>query len=121
MAPLVLVVDDDRDIRDSLIEALEEHGYRAAGASNGVEALAVLRGAPEPPSLILLDLMMPVMDGQGFREHQLADPSLAGIPVLVMSAYSDVEAQARRLGLDAMQKPFALRPLLDAVRQRVPT
>jgi CheY-like chemotaxis protein len=117
MGHLILVVDDDRDIRDSLIETLEDHGYRAAGAANGVEALSVLQTSPERPCLILLDLMMPVMDGQEFREEQLKNPMWAEIPVIVISAYADVEAQARSLAAEYMRKPLALRPLFDVVRR----
>lgn len=114
---LILVVDDDRDIRDSLIETLEDHGYRAAGAANGVEALSVLGASAERPCLILLDLMMPVMDGQEFREEQLKNPAWADIPVVVISAYADVEAQARTLAAEYMRKPLAIRPLIDVVRR----
>jgi len=117
MEHLILVVDDDRDIRDTLIETLEDHGYRAAGAANGAEALAVLRTVAPRPCLILLDLMMPVMDGQGFREEQLKNPTWAEIPVVVISAYSDVEAQARTLSAEYMRKPLAIRPLIDVVRR----
>jgi CheY-like chemotaxis protein len=118
MGPLVLVVDDDRDIRDSLIETLEDHGYTAVGAGNGVEAIDVLRTHAVPPCLILLDLMMPVMDGRGFREEQLKHPAWAGIPVIVVSAYGDVEAQAGELALDYMRKPLATRPLIAAIQRR---
>jgi CheY-like chemotaxis protein len=117
MEHLILVVDDDRDIRDSLIETLEDHGYRAAGAANGVEALSVLRTSPDPPCLILLDLMMPVMDGQGFREEQLKNPVWADIPVIVISAYADVDVQARSLAAEFMRKPLAIRLLIDVVRR----
>jgi CheY-like chemotaxis protein len=118
MSPLVLVVDDDRDIRDSLIEALEDHGYSALGAGNGVEAIDVLRAQAQPPCVILLDLMMPVMDGREFREEQLKHPTWAGIPVIVVSAYGDVEAQARELAVDFLRKPLATRPLLAAIERR---
>jgi len=117
MTGLILVVDDDRDIRDSLVEVLGEHGYPAIGAGNGVEALEILRTSAPPPSLILLDLMMPVMDGREFRERQLENPALAEIPVIVISAYNDVEQQARALALDHLRKPLAMRPLFDAVRR----
>lgn len=117
MGLLVLVVDDDRDIRDSLIETLEDHGYAALGAGNGAEAIDVLRAHPVPPCLILLDLMMPVMDGRGFREEQLKHPEWADIPVIVVSAYGDVEAQAGALALDYMCKPLATRPLIAAIER----
>ncbi|MBC7975449.1 MAG: response regulator [Myxococcales bacterium] len=115
MGTFVLVVDDDRDIRDSLIETLEDHGYAAIGAGNGVEALEVLRTAEAPPCLILLDLMMPVMDGREFREQQLKHAAWAEIPVIVVSAYGDVEEQAGALHLAFMRKPLATRPLIAAV------
>jgi CheY-like chemotaxis protein len=118
MEPFVLVVDDDRDIRDSLIEMLEDHGYAAVGAGNGIEALEVLRTCSAPPCLILLDLMMPVMDGREFREEQLKHAGWATIPVIVVSAYGDVEAQARALELEFMRKPLATRPLIAAVEHR---
>jgi CheY-like chemotaxis protein len=117
MAGYILVVDDDRDIRDSLVELLTDHGFPAIGAGNGVEALEILRTRASPPSLILLDLMMPVMNGREFRERQLESPALSAIPVIVISAYSDVEQQARALALDHLRKPLAMRPLIDAVRR----
>lgn len=116
MEHLVLVVDDDRDIRDSLIETLEDHGYQASGAANGAEALAMLRSSPRP-CLILLDLMMPVMDGRGFREEQLKNPAWADIPVVVISAYGNVEAQAQELATAFVRKPVSTRPLIDVVRR----
>jgi CheY-like chemotaxis protein len=115
MAQYILVVDDDRDIRDSLVELLTEHGYPAVGASNGAEALAQLETRAPPPALILLDLMMPVMDGREFRERQLENPAWAAIPVIAISAYNDVERQARALAVDYLRKPLAMRSLLDAV------
>jgi CheY-like chemotaxis protein len=117
---LVLVVDDDRDIRDSLIEMLEDHGYATLGAGNGREALEILRTCDPPPCLILLDLMMPVMDGREFRAEQLKQPALAAIPVIVISAFGDVEAQAAALAADCMRKPLATRPLIAAVRRLCP-
>jgi CheY-like chemotaxis protein len=117
MEHIVLVIDDDRDIRDTLIELLEDHGYRAAGAANGLEALAVLGTSSNLPCLILLDLMMPVMDGQEFREEQLKNPAWAHIPVIAISAYSDAVARARALDLECLRKPLATRPLIDVVRR----
>ncbi len=95
-AECILVVDDDKDIRESLVEILEEHGCHAVGAANGREAMEVLRGRPHADStcLILLDLMMPVMDGRTFREEQLKRDELAGIPVVLISAFQDAAAKA---------------------------
>jgi CheY-like chemotaxis protein len=85
----ILIVDDDDDIRLALAEVLEDEGYQVKTAANGSEALAVLRSS-ESPCMILLDLMMPVMDGWTFREHQLKDAALAEIPVYVISAAGNV-------------------------------
>jgi CheY-like chemotaxis protein len=117
MTHTVLIVDDDRDIRDSLVEVLEDHGYHAVGAGNGREALDTLRTSSEVPCLILLDLMMPVMDGREFREEQLKNPEWTDIPVIVISAYNDVAEQARALEAEHLRKPLAMRPLIDAVRR----
>src|SRR5580658_4426226 len=80
----VLIVDDDRDIRETIREVLEVEGYTVETAENGAAALAKLRHVR--PRLILLDLTMPVMDGASFREMQLSDESLAAIPTIVLTA-----------------------------------
>ena len=120
MSPLILVVDDDRDIRDSLVEVLEYQGYAARGAANGIEALEVMRTSAVLPCVILLDLMMPMMDGWEFREAQLKNPAWTEIPVIVISAYADVEIQARALAADHLRKPLGVRILLEAVRRHCP-
>ena len=81
----ILVVEDDDDIRDSLKELLEEEGYRVDTAANGQQALVKLQ-EQELPQLILLDLMMPVMDGWQFQKELRDVPSLARLPVIVISA-----------------------------------
>src|SRR5690606_13804277 len=79
----ILVVEDDQDIRESVVEILEDEGHRVSAAADGREALERLQRAQPRPDLILLDLMMPVMNGFQFREEQLKRPELAGIPVVV--------------------------------------
>jgi CheY-like chemotaxis protein len=81
----ILVVEDDDDIRDSLKELLEEEGYRVDTAANGQQALGKLRESTLP-ELILLDLMMPVMDGWQFQEQLREVPSFARVPIIVISA-----------------------------------
>jgi CheY-like chemotaxis protein len=81
----VLVVEDDAAIRMALTEALQDEGFDVAAAANGRQALDRLRGGPLP-SAIVLDLMMPVMDGWDFRHAQLQDPKLRQIPVVVVTA-----------------------------------
>ena len=112
----VLVVEDDEGIRESIIELLHEHGFDATGAPDGRSALLALREATELPGLILLDLMMPVMDGWAFRTQQLADPRLKDIPVVILSATSEPARAASELHVDeVLQKPFDVPHLLSVV------
>src|SRR5690349_24594897 len=82
----VYVVEDYSDLRHTIGEALEAQGYAVVSAANGAEALEALRRDDARPCLILLDLMMPVMNGYECRKEQRADPELAGIPVVVIPA-----------------------------------
>lgn len=117
----VLVVDDDEDLRAALADILEAEGYEVSVAADGQEALEVLReeGAPLP-GLVLLDMMMPVMDGWEFCAHQRRDPRLAHVPVLVLSASADVERAAAELGTQGyLRKPMDIDALLGAVAQQL--
>jgi CheY-like chemotaxis protein len=108
----VLVVDDDPTIREVLIELLSMGGCLALAARSGRTALELLRSRRPPPAVILLDLVMPDMDGWRFRAEQLADPSLSAIPVIVMSANRggpELSVHAR------IPKPFGGEELLRAV------
>ena len=99
------------------MEVLEEHGFPALGARDGAEALLLLARATELPCLILLDLMMPVMDGATFREAQRRDPRLAAIPVVVLSAYRDLERHASSLdAVSVLRKPPSVRELVSVLR-----
>src|SRR5215207_3043427 len=81
----ILVVDDDEDIRVTIQQILEEEGYPALAAANGEEALRIIHSQPRRPRLVLLDLMMPVMDGQRFQAKLSEDPGLAAVPVVILS------------------------------------
>ena len=107
----ILVVDDDAALRNTLVEALEEEGYRTTSASNGLEALERLRTEKTPPAVILLDMMMPVMDGWAFRDEQQRDPQLAEIPVVVFSAQGNVKEMASEVSA-YLKKPVMLKELL---------
>lgn len=113
----MLVIDDDADIRLSIADALCESDYRVEEASHGASALALLRSGLRP-SLILLDLMMPVMGGEEFREHQMRDPVLAAIPVVVLTAGGPIVPI-----LDGVSgwlvKPIHLSDLLSVVKASV--
>jgi CheY-like chemotaxis protein len=116
----ILVVDDDADIRDALCELLEDEGYTTTSAENGSDALARLRSS-ELPCAILLDLMMPVMDGLDFRAQQQCDPALESIPVVVISA----AAEARRVAgamhaAGFLPKPIQVPILINTVERLCP-
>jgi CheY-like chemotaxis protein len=113
----LLLVEDDFDIREALSGILRDEGYTVRGASNGAEALETLRRDPAV-DLIVLDLMMPVMDGWAFRQIQREDPKLSHIPVLVLSADAGARERVQALGAVAfLRKPVQLDALLDAVAQ----
>jgi CheY-like chemotaxis protein len=114
----IMLVEDDGDISDAIASCLEDHGYRVMLAANGQEALEKLRGAPVQPDLILLDLMMPVMDGWQFRAAQKADPTIASVPVVLLSAHVNVrEAAAKLSAAGWLKKPIDLDSLLEAVEK----
>ncbi|HEY6877608.1 MAG TPA: response regulator [Polyangiales bacterium] len=111
----VLVVDDDADIREALVDVLTDHGYASHAVSHGAAALSALQRGLRP-CVILLDLMMPVMDGITFRQHQLADPDLKELPVVVISAGNDLSVHTHALGnVETLRKPIDLDRLLEAV------
>jgi two-component system response regulator MprA len=118
---LVLVVEDEPDIREIVCMVLEEHGMRAEGAGDGQEALAWLAGNQALPALIILDLMMPRMDGWQFREALARSPRLERIPVLVLSGDGHVEEKAQALGAAGyLRKPIGLEALLKNVEDQLP-
>lgn len=110
MRPRLLVVDDNRDTIDILGALLEDAGYAVSAAADGVEAFVRLRW-DDRPAAILLDLWLPVVSGADVLEQLRREPSLAGIPVVVLTA-APVPAEVER-GADAvLQKPFNLATLL---------
>jgi CheY-like chemotaxis protein len=114
MTTTILLVEDDPDVREAVAETLQENGYAVIAAENGAEALELLDAATSLPALILLDLMMPVMDGWAFREAQRKHPRHAKIPVVALTAHGDFK------GFDAamhLRKPVSLDALLETVRR----
>jgi CheY-like chemotaxis protein len=103
---LIVLVDDDLDIREALTDVLEDRGFQVRTAPNGREALALLRSLSPPPSAILLDLMMPIMDGYGFLEEYRKDPSLAAIPVAIITAGHGVDRTRINLVTPILPKPI---------------
>jgi CheY-like chemotaxis protein len=118
----ILVIEDDRYIRETVTELLESEGYDVSVAINGHDALEQLRRSSKLdrlPSLIVLDLMMPVKDGFAFREEQVKDPILSQIPVIVMSADEPaIEKMKRVADIEYLKKPIELDELLGVVRKR---
>ena len=114
-APSVLVVEDYADTRDSLVVMLSMSGYLTVGVANGQQALDYLHSNPLP-SLILLDLRMPVMSGVEFLQRRQADPALAAIPVLVYSGGGALAQEAATYGVPAYcAKPGSPDQLLGLV------
>ena len=118
----VLIVEDDPDVREMLAALLVSEGFHAVAAEDGLEALHLLRAvrhrAPQIPCLILLDLMMPRLSGNEFRRAQLGDPTVAAVPVAVMSGAVDIEQRAQALGAVAtLAKPIDCERLLKVVRR----
>jgi CheY-like chemotaxis protein len=129
MAPssdcIVLVVDDDDEARETLEELLGRAGYRVLVAANGAVALSLLRTRPQardpPCDIVILDLMMPVMNGWDFRARQRADPCLARIPILLMSAGGHIASVSDELGAaDYITKPVEIPDLLKKVARLRP-
>jgi CheY-like chemotaxis protein len=110
---LVMVVEDDEDIRTTLTALLSDEGYAVVGYRNGRLALDALKGG-ERPAVILLDLMMPEMDGWQFRRAQLANPALDEIPVVLITA-ATAERVRREEFSEVLRKPLKLDQVLGAV------
>src|SRR3954462_10643007 len=118
----VLIVEDDPDTREMLAAMLATQGFHAVGAEDGLEALHLLRTmrhrAPQVPCLVLLDLKMPRLGGHEFRRAQLGDPTVASVPVAVMSGATDIEQRAQALGaVAAVAKPIDVDRLLLVVKR----
>jgi CheY-like chemotaxis protein len=113
----IVVVDDDNDLRETLGELLVEEGYETRLFENGRRALEFLREGGDP-RLILLDLMMPEMNGWQFREEQLKDARLRDIPVVVMTASRGPDSQ-RIQADEVVYKPVGLGQLMDVVEKHL--
>jgi two-component system response regulator MprA len=103
----VLIVEDAIDIQMLLGRVLESAGFSVSTASNGREALDLLQSSDTTPELIILDIMMPELDGYQFRKEQEKDSRLNEIPVVVMTAWADIESKAMQIGAKGyLKKPF---------------
>jgi CheY-like chemotaxis protein len=112
----LLVVDDDTDLREALEEVLRDAGHAVLGAGNGREALEVLARARPLPGLVLLDMMMPVLDGLGFAHEMHAVPEWKDIPIVIFSASASNANVAREVGASAyLRKPVDVEVLVETV------
>ncbi len=118
--PSILIVDDDKYVRETLASLLELEGYASSSTSGGQEALALLRGGAPRPALVLLDWHMPKMSGQQFLADRLQSQELLQIPVIVLTASS---RDSLSINLEALQiaavlvKPFGSTELLEVIEQ----
>ncbi len=111
----ILLVDDDSDLREALAELLIDEGFQVTQASNGRDALDSLE--QQAADLIVLDYMMPVMNGPEFRAQQRARPALAAIPVVLISAAKDCSDFAAMAPDVILKKPFKVPALLSSIRE----
>ncbi len=119
MAKKILVIEDDNSIRELLAELLESEGYIVKSASNGAEGLKVLEAGHEL-NLILVDLMMPIMDGYTFRIEQMKNPEWSKIPTVVMSAEANAKEKLKSYDVTAfLSKPVELDVILNTVAENI--
>jgi CheY-like chemotaxis protein len=108
---VILIVDDDADIRDSLQDFFEDQGFAVVTAKDGGDALERLAQG-DPPRVVILDLLMPVLNGGQVYAHMRADPRLADVPVIVSTS----DPSRAPSGVEVIKKPLNLDRLLRAVR-----
>lgn len=116
----IMVIEDDDDIRELMKSLLEAEGYYPITAANGEEGLELLSNAPEKPCMILLDMMMPVMDGWTFSEETKKNALYKNIPLLAVTAFAD-QIALRENFQAVLKKPVRLDLLLDFVRHYCPS
>lgn len=114
MKKSILIVEDDFDIRQSMSDILEDLGYKVFSASNGRAGIDHLQKMDELPGVVILDLMMPVLDGFGFRKEQVKDKRLSSVPTILLSADSRLPEKAKDIGFEEfIKKPIDLDHLLS--------
>jgi CheY-like chemotaxis protein len=112
----ILLVEDDREIRELLVDALEDAGYSVVAAEDGLDALEQLRARAEVPRLMLLDLMMPNMNGCELRAELSREPAWSQIPFIVLSSHAGVAEKGAALGArESLRKPVRVERLFEAV------
>lgn len=118
--PIIMVVEDEKDLRESICEELSRSGYSAVGAPHGERALSLLRRGTNIPALVLLDLLMPETDGWEVVAAVKADPLLKKVPIVLMSAIPPKSTTLQAQGVSAtLPKPFTMQELLFVVTRFV--
>lgn len=116
----LLLVEDNPDVQSLTKELFESEGYEVNCAGNGKEALDFLRRETTKTDLILLDLMMPVMDGYQFRKEQLTDAKIASVPVVVLSADGSAQTRMEQLGVhEFCTKAKGIEEMLEVVKRNL--
>lgn len=111
----ILLVEDDVELREALSDALTAEGHRVQAVGDGRQALQAMRS--ERPDVVVLDLMMPVMDGWTFRQRQLDIPEFADVPVICLTAVYDPQSASQALQAPCLHKPVEMDALLDRVER----
>lgn len=114
----VLIIEDDDDLREALVESLVDEGFHAFATDDGHQALAMLRDGRLQPAVIVLDLLMPLMDGITFLRHQDVEPKLRSIPVIVLSADRHHPHDLMERAFAVLAKPVSVDRLFTMVRER---
>lgn len=112
----ILVIDDDADLRETLVDLLSDRGFEVVAAEHGAAALQIAQQRNLRPDVILLDMMMPVMDGPTFAAERTKAPRLATVPVIALTAHRDCAWAARQVGaVVCLSKPIKLEKLVAAI------
>ncbi len=120
MKKKIFIIEDDAEILSSIEELLKDEGYEVATAKNGQDAIDQLTVMKQLPQLILLDLMMPVKDGVGFREDQAKDSRIKNIPVILMSADGQIEVKKIKMGIEQhLKKPLDIDVLIKVIETHI--
>ena len=122
----ILVVDDEQDVREVVKTTLQENGYQVVEAADGIEGYAAAADAAlaEKPDLIILDIMMPGLDGYEVLSRLRKDPETLAIPVVVLTAYAGLEEVSKAISLGAVEvisKPCKPEEIVNAIRANLPT
>lgn len=115
----IVLAENEQDLRDAMIGTLKKAGYTVEGFANGRDALEWLEAAPQPPKLLLIDLMMPVLDGWHFLDELQKSTRNAAIPVVVLSASGSFAGRSESIPF--LRKPIASKPLLAVVARYCPS